>query len=79
MTAGHDRERPEPSAGFLAAYGITPREADVLGCVLAGKPNKAIADELCVSVKTVETHLGSIYRKTGAEGRLALFSLITRG
>lgn len=67
------------SPSFVTSYGISPREAEVLQALLAGKQNKAIADALCVSIKTVETHLGSLYRKTGTEGRLALFSLVRRG
>jgi DNA-binding CsgD family transcriptional regulator len=65
-----------PSAAFCKMYGITSRERDIVSAVLAGKQNKDIAQSLYISVKTVESHLGSIYRKTGTANRLELFSLL---
>lgn len=58
------RSRREP----LPA-GLSPREAEVLRLVAAGKSNREIAGALIVSEKTVETHLTSIYGKIGAENR----------
>lgn len=51
--------------------GLTPREAEVLGLVADGRSNKEIAAQLHLSVRTVERHLGTIYRKLGFEGRSA--------
>lgn len=42
---------------------LTPRECQVLQMVTGGYPNKAIASELKLSIKTVEKHRGSIMRK----------------
>ena len=44
--------------------------------MLSGKSNKEIADSLFLSPRTVETHLYSIYRKTGVPNRLALFAQV---
>jgi DNA-binding NarL/FixJ family response regulator len=43
--------------------GLTPREKEVLFLVAAGKKNKAIADDLTVSERTVEYHLTNILGK----------------
>ena len=51
-------------AGFAAqlAY-LTPRERQVMELVIAGKPNKIIADDLGISPKTVEIHRGRVMEK----------------
>jgi DNA-binding CsgD family transcriptional regulator len=49
--------------------GLTDREAEVLKLVSAGLTNHAIADQLIVSVHTVERHLQNAYRKIGAHNR----------
>lgn len=49
--------------------GLTPREAEVLRLVAAGKSNQAIADELVISIYTVARHIVNIYAKIGARGR----------
>ncbi|MGH2633133.1 MAG: alpha/beta fold hydrolase [Tepidiformaceae bacterium] len=54
-----------------ADAGLTGREAEVLGLVARGLTNQAIADELVLSVRTVERHLGNVYEKIGATGRAA--------
>ena len=49
--------------------GITEREHDVLELVASGATNQQIAAQLHLSVKTVERHLGNIYRKLGVSNR----------
>lgn len=56
---------------------LTPRERDVLEGLLDGKPNKLIARDLDVSVRTVEIHRSNLMQKMGAKSashlaRLAL-------
>lgn len=46
---------------------LTPREREVMDMLVAGKPNKAIAGLLGVSVRTVETHRANIMGKMQAE------------
>ncbi|HZR12179.1 MAG TPA: LuxR family transcriptional regulator [Acidimicrobiia bacterium] len=55
-----------------AGNGITAREADVLRLVIEGLANKEIAAELRVSPRTVEKHVESLLRKTGARSRTEL-------
>jgi len=48
---------------------LTEREIEVLRLLAGGRTNKEIADELVLSVRTVERHIGNIYGKIGARGR----------
>lgn len=50
--------------------GLTDREREILTCAAAGRSNKEIADQLCVSVDTVKTHLHHIYQKLSVDGRV---------
>jgi DNA-binding CsgD family transcriptional regulator/tetratricopeptide (TPR) repeat protein len=54
------------------AAGITTREADVLRLVADGLANKQIAARLKLSPRTVEKHVESLLRKTGARSRTGL-------
>lgn len=45
---------------------LTPREREVLDCVVAGRLNKQIADQLGISIKTVEAHRSHVMSKLGA-------------
>jgi DNA-binding NarL/FixJ family response regulator len=42
---------------------LTERERDVLGLMAEGRSNQAIAGQLWMSPKTVETHVGAIFSK----------------
>jgi DNA-binding NarL/FixJ family response regulator len=58
-------QRTDP-AGEL---GLSPREREVLGELLAGLDNKRIALRLCISEDTVKSHVKAIFRKLGARDR----------
>jgi DNA-binding CsgD family transcriptional regulator len=49
----------------LVGEGLTPREAEVLELVALGGSNRAAADRLGLSARTVQTHLLRSYRKLG--------------
>lgn len=51
--------------GLLAARGVTPREAEVLAQLAAGRSNREIAGALHLSVRTVEKHVERLLMKTG--------------
>ena len=58
--------RSDPHAALVArSDGLTGREIEVLRQVGVGRTNQEIADELVVSLRTVEHHLTNIYSKTG--------------
>lgn len=68
VTAG---ARPRRVA-LHGAQALTPSERRVAELVVDGLSNRDIAQALFVTTKTVETHLGSVYRKLAAGGRAEL-------
>ncbi|HVB92870.1 MAG TPA: AAA family ATPase [Acidimicrobiales bacterium] len=66
-----------PEANPWAAHGISPREADVLRLVIDGLANKEIAVRLHLSPRTVEKHVESLLRKTGARSRTQLVATVS--
>ncbi|WP_436849107.1 AAA family ATPase [Streptomyces atriruber] len=66
---------PPPPDPFTS---LTPREREISALVAEGLTNQAVAERLCLSTRTVESHVGRIYRKTGVASRAALASLVTR-
>ena len=57
---------------------LTSRELAVLLLVVNGLRNMEIAQQLSISVKTVETHLTSIYNKLGVQSRAEAIALAQR-
>ncbi len=55
--------------GEVRLPGLTPRQMDVLRCVIQGKANKVIARELDISEATVKAHLSSVLRALGVNNR----------
>lgn len=67
------------SETFIQKYDLSKRQVAVTEAVLQGKSNKEIATALDIEVNTVQVHLATIYRKTGAPGRYALMALVGCG
>jgi DNA-binding CsgD family transcriptional regulator len=59
-------------AALEGADALTPRQRQICELAAAGKGNRAIAAELFLSIKTVETHLAAAYRKLGVSTRGSL-------
>lgn len=51
---------------------LSPQETTVAQLARAGRTNREIAQQLHLSIKTVETHLGHVYQKLGIRGRWQL-------
>jgi two-component system, LuxR family, response regulator DctR len=51
---------------------LSPREHEVMARILAGKLNKVVADELGISMRTVEVHRASIFAKLGVKSAVEL-------
>jgi two-component system CheB/CheR fusion protein len=54
---------------------LTPRQQQIMTCILAGQPSKNIAADLGLSQRTVESHRAAVMRKTGATSMPALARL----
>lgn len=65
----------DSSSGENAAERLTARELEVRELVARGLADKQVATVLNISVKTVEKHVGSLLRKTGARNRTMLTSM----
>ncbi|MFI5121334.1 MAG: response regulator [Vicinamibacteria bacterium] len=68
------RMAAEPDAPDGPPDDLTPREVEVLGLLALGYMNPEIADQLVLSVRTVETHRANIQRKTGISTRAELIA-----
>ena len=64
-------EEPQKGAAVLAE--LSERQREVLAHVLDGKPSRQIAEELAISVKTVEFHRARIMQKLGVRTAAELF------
>jgi DNA-binding CsgD family transcriptional regulator/predicted negative regulator of RcsB-dependent stress response len=60
-----------PTAPLRSSAGLTARELQVLRLVATGRTNRAIADELRLSEKTVARHIGNIFNKLNVSSRAA--------
>ncbi len=61
---------------FARAYGLSAREAELLGNLMAGDDTSQIARRMFLSQHTVQDHLKSIFAKTSVRTRRALLSLV---
>lgn len=82
--AGHglsplaERCRRQLSQLSMDFHGVTRREADVLQLLSQGLANKEIGARLHLSPRTVEKHVESLLRKTGARSRTQLATYVAR-
>ena len=58
--------------------GLTDREREILKLIAEGNTNQAIAEKLCLSVKTVQTHRTHIMDKLGVHDRTELVKYAIR-
>lgn len=60
---------PAAAPALAATAGLTLREADILGQLAQGRPDKEIAYYCRISPRTVQVHLRNIYAKLGVDNR----------
>ncbi len=66
------RERAAHQVAALALAELTDRERDVMRLVVAGRANKLIAEELQISVRTVEVHRARVFDKMDVKSAVEL-------
>ena len=59
-------------------HELTERERDVMRLVAGGRPNKLIADELGISVRTVEVHRARVFEKMEVKSAVELANLLQK-
>ncbi|WP_248963393.1 ATP-binding protein [Sphaerisporangium perillae] len=67
-----------PAQG-AAPYGLSPRELEIATLVAGGLTNQQIAEQLFLSVRTVETHLSHVFAKLGVGSRVGVATKLNRG
>ena len=67
---------PAPAAVEFSIDDLTPRQRDVVRCILRGRSNKEIARELDIAEGTVKVHLGVLFAKFAARNRTELATLV---
>lgn len=77
LSALHDLMQQAAAVPEKKTYGLTPRELEVVTCIVEGCSNKDIAKQFTISEETVKRHLSNIFDKTGVSTRLelALFAI----
>jgi DNA-binding CsgD family transcriptional regulator len=65
---------PERLGMFALVHALTPREADVLRCLVGGLDTRDVAARLSLSEYTVQDHLKAIFDKTGVRSRRVLLA-----
>lgn len=75
-----DEETPDSGQEDEGQSSLTARELEVLQLLAQGMSNRAIAESLTISDRTVHAHLSNIFSKMGVSSRLeAVLSAIQRG
>jgi DNA-binding NarL/FixJ family response regulator len=70
---------PVKTAGArLTALGLTPRQADVLELLIAGKSNKAICREPHLAEGTVKTHIAAAFKALNVTSRVQAVLAVSR-
>jgi DNA-binding CsgD family transcriptional regulator len=69
---------PKATVAPLALPGLTAREHEILGYIVAGSTYAEIANTLVISEKTVPSHVSNLLRKTHTSNRVELAQLAHR-
>jgi two-component system response regulator DctR len=72
----HSREASTRAAVQARLGTLSQREREVLDLILAGKMNKVVADELGISMRTVEVHRAHIFDKMQVKTAVELAGLL---
>ena len=76
LDAAQRREQARRMSVAARLDKLTAREREIMQFVIAGKMNKTIADELCISIKTVEAHRAKVMQKMGVGSVAKLVQIV---
>jgi two-component system response regulator DctR len=76
LSAQHLARRTQKSLREQQLQELTDRERDVMRLVIEGLPNKLIADQLDISVRTVEVHRSRVFDKMDVKSAVELANLL---
>ena len=79
QSAAHLEQLRQRSSLQVRLHDLTERERDVMDLVVAGLPNKLIADQLDISVRTVEVHRARVFDKMQVKSAVELANLLRTG
>lgn len=65
-------EEAETASVAVRLAALSPRERQVMDLILAGRMNKVIADELGITMRTVEVHRAHVFAKMGVKTAVEL-------
>jgi DNA-binding NarL/FixJ family response regulator len=68
---GEFRTLSEGQGGGAPDMSLSPRELEVLDCLVMGRSNKEIGDALFITEQTVKNHMTSVLRKLEVDDRVA--------
>jgi DNA-binding CsgD family transcriptional regulator len=72
-------------AELINPDGLTPRQGQIAELMAEGCSNKVIARKLAIGIRTVDTHIASIYEKLGLRSKsintrcTAILTMVARG
>jgi DNA-binding NarL/FixJ family response regulator len=77
LKALHELQAQAAAVPERKTYGLTPRELEVVSCIVEGCSNRDVAKQFSISEETVKRHLSNVFDKTGVSTRLelALFAI----
>jgi two-component system response regulator DctR len=78
MSAQHVQQRANQQTLQQRLAQLTEREHGVMLRVIEGLPNKLVADQLDISVRTVEVHRARVFDKMGVKSAVELANLLRK-
>ena len=79
QSGAHLEQLRQRSSLQVRLHDLTERERDVMDLVVAGLPNKLIADQLDISVRTVEVQRARVFDKMQVKSAVELANLLRTG
>ena len=63
---------------LMRDLGFSPRQEQILACLVRGESDKQIAASIGIATPTVRTHMGRLFEKSGAQDRVELILYLMR-